>query len=331
MGIKHRKGYSHMANQRTSYRIKNWPQYNQALKNRGSITFWFAEEQQNTWKSSKKSEKKGRPEVYSDSAIECLLVLKQVYNFPLRALEGFMKSIINLSQLDLVCPDYTTISRRTGSLDIQLPKNLKSGARLNILVDSSGLKIFGEGEWKTRQHGISKRRTWRKLHIAISLDTQEIVGTVFTTRNVSDCQVFDHLLHSIDSPIDSVYGDGAYDTVNCYNICDSYGAVPIIPPNIRAKKQKRANYNHALRHRDLAVEVIECYGGDIEGRKQWKKDFGYHKRSLVETGFFRIKTLFGSKLKCRKFINQANEAVARCVALNKMTGLGMPQSYQFIS
>lgn len=320
-----------MKTQKIRYGIKNWPQYNQSLKNRGSITVWFSEEVQSGWKSSKKSDKKGHPEVYSDAAIECLLVIKQVYNFPLRALEGFMRSIIDLSKLDLICPDYTTISRRTGSLDIELPKKLKAGESLNILVDSSGLKIFGEGEWKTRQHGISKSRTWRKLHIAISADTQEIVGTVFTTRNVADCQVFEHLLHSIDAPIDSVYGDGAYDAVNCYNICDSYGAEPIIPPILGAKKQKRSKYNHALRHRDLAVEVIECYGGDIEGRKQWKKDFGYHKRSLVETAFFRLKTLFGSKLKYRNFINQANEAVARCVALNKITGLGMPQSYQFIS
>ena len=159
MGIKHRKIYPHMATQRTSYRIKNWPEYNRALKNRGSITFQFSEEEQNGWKSSKKSEKKDDPEVYSDPAIECLLVIKQVYNFPLRTLEGFIKSIINLSQLDLVCPDYTTISMRTGSLDIQLPKNLKGGEPLNILVDSSGLKIFGEGEWETLQDGISKRKT----------------------------------------------------------------------------------------------------------------------------------------------------------------------------
>ena len=80
------------------------------------------------------------------------------------------------------------------------------------MVDSSGLKIFGEGEWQTRQHGISKRRTWRKLHIAISADTQEVVGRVFTTRNITDCKVFDHLLYSIDAPIQSVGGDGAYDT-----------------------------------------------------------------------------------------------------------------------
>ena len=146
-------------------------------------------------------------------------------------------------------------------------------------------------------------------------------------RNITDCKVFDHFLYSMDAPIQSVPGDGAYNTVNCYNICDSCGAEPIISPMIRAKKEERSNYTHALRHRDLAVEVIKCYGGAIGGRK----DFGYQKRSLVEPPFFKLKILFGSKLTCRTFINQANEAFARCVALNKMTGLRMPQSYQFIS
>ena len=322
-----------MTSKTTSHRIKNWPKYNEALKNRGSITFWFSEEEQNGWQSRTKSGKKGRPEMYTDMAIQCLLVTREVYKLTLRALQGFMESIIEISNLDLRCPNYTTISKRAKSLKIEMPKNLKVGEALHVLIDSSGFKIYGEGEWKTRKHGVSKRRTWRKLHIAICAESQNIVGAMLTTNNVGDSEVFGNLLDRINGPIASVSGDGAYDTVGCYRACDCYGAEPIIPPRKGGKKQANNSneYDSALEKRDLALDMIESYGGGEEGRKQWKKESGYHRRSLVETGFFRIKTLFGSKLKSRLFCNQAKEAFARCVALNKMTGLGMPGSYQVIS
>jgi len=188
------------------------------------------------------------------------------------------------------------------------------------------LKIYGEGEWKTRKHGISKRRTWRKLHIGLCAETQSVVGAGLTTNDIGDCEVFGDLLDTIDAPIASVYGDGAYDTVGCYKACNLYGANPIIPPRRGAKKQRR-NKDEALKKRDLAIERIEAHGGDDEGKKRWKKEVGYHRRSLVETHFFRHKTLFGANLRSRLFCNQATEAFAMCAALNKMTSLGMPDSY----
>jgi hypothetical protein len=322
-----------MTTKTTSYPLRNWPKYNEALKNRGSITFWFSEDEKNGWKSQKKADGKGRPEMYSDTAIQCLLVTREVYHLTLRSLQGFMESIIKVSDLELRCPNYTTISKRSKSLNIQMPKTIKTGESVHVLIDSSGFKIYGEGEWKTRKHGVSKRRTWRKLHIALCAESQSVVGAILTTNNVGDSEVFGNLLDTIDAPIASVSGDGAYDTVDCYDACDCYGAEPIIPPRKRAKKQvnKEGDDDFSLKKRDLALDIIESYGGDSEGRKLWKKESGYHRRSLVETGFFRLKTLFGSQLKSRTFPNQAKEAFARCVALNKMTRLEMPDSYQVIS
>jgi len=322
-----------MTSKTTSYRIRNWPEYNEALKNRGSITFWFSEDEKNGWQSQKKLEGKGRPEMYSDTAIQSLLVMREVYRLPLRALQGFMESIIRISALELRCPNYTTISKRAKSLNIQMPKKLKTGESVHLLIDSSGLKVYGEGEWKTRKHGISKRRTWRKLHIALCAESQNVVGAILTTNNVVDSKIFGNLLDTINAPINIVSGDGAYDTVDCYYACDCHGATPIIPPRKGGKKQKSNDGKDAfpLKKRNLALDIIESYGGGTEGRKEWKQEIGYHRRSLVETGFFSLKKLFGSQLKSRIFCNQAKEAFARCVPLNKMTGLGMPDSYQVIS
>ncbi len=315
---------------KTSHRISNWYQYNKSLKERGSITFWFSEDEKKTWKSQKKSKGKGRPELYSDSSVQCMLLIRAVYHLPLRGLQGFVESLILLSKLNLPCPNYTTICKRAKDLQIQIPKHMKLGEPIHVLVDSSGLKIYGEGEWKTRIHGIGKRRTWRKLHIGVCADTQSIVGAVLTTNNVGDSEVFGRLIDTVDGSIGSVSADGAYDTVGCYDVCDCYGAKPIIPPRRGAKKQSYSE-DLALKKRDLAIDIIELYGGGDEGRKQWKKEIGYHRRSLVETSFFRYKTIFGSKLKSRSFRNQATESFAKCAALNKMTRLGMPNSYQVIT
>jgi len=310
------------------YRIRNWSKYNEALVKRGSITFWFSDDAIKSWESRERTGLRGRPQAYTDVAIQCMLMIRSVFHLPLRGLEGFTSSLITMLNLDLSCPDYTTVCKRCKSLNIRLPKLVKPGQKLHVLVDSSGFKIYGEGEWKTRKHGISKRRTWRKLHIAVCAETQSIVGAVLTTNDISDSQVFAPLLDGIDSPIDSVYGDGAYDAVDCYDICDSHNARLIAPPRRGAKKSSSDTLYGFLAYRDQAISMIEKLGGDETARKEWKKRSGYHKRSLVETQFFRLKTIFGSNLRSRMFDNQAVESFARCAALNMMTGLGMPQSYK---
>jgi hypothetical protein len=196
---------------KAKYRISNWREYNEALVNRGSLTFWFDEEAIEAWHETHPSGRRGAPRLYSDIAIECALTLGAVFRLPLRASEGLVSSVIELTRLALPTPDYTTLCRRRGALQVLLPRQLPNGA-VHVVVDATGLKVFGEGEWKVRQHGYGKRRTWRKLHLAVDEASHEILAAVLTTRDVGDNEVFADLLEQIDEPIEQVSADGSYDS-----------------------------------------------------------------------------------------------------------------------
>lgn len=195
------------------YRIRNWRQYNQSLVNRGSITFWFDEDTIKNWYSVERSNKPGRPDTYSDDAIRCGLLIKAVFRTALRALQGFLSSIIKVLQLDIACPHYSVFSRRAKGLRIPLRRLIKPGEKLNVVFDSTGMKVFGEGEWKVRKHGYSKRRTWRKIHVGMCADTGQVVVSAMTSNNVSDDEAMIHMMEALEgTPIGDVLGDGAYDT-----------------------------------------------------------------------------------------------------------------------
>jgi IS5 family transposase len=307
--------------QKQKYRVKNWNEYNEALVNRGSLTVWFDEDAIEQWHETHDTfGKQGAPKIYSDIAIICALTLKSVYRLPFRAAEGFLNSIINMLNLPLSVPDYTTLCRRQSALDINLlPSELEKAK--HIVIDSTGLKVYGEGEWKTRTHGISKRRTWRKLHLAINVDTHEIEASVVTTNDVHDSQVFVDLLDQISGEIDKVGADGAYDPHDCYNAVDDRGAKAIIIPRENSVIKQHGNSKQKALPRDETIREIRK-----KGRKKWKQMNDYHKRSLAETAMYRIKQIFGGHLSSRLFKNQAVEAFLRCRALNIMTQLGMPES-----
>jgi hypothetical protein len=146
------------------YRIRNWPQYNKSLVKRGSLTLWFDEESVKKWHEIKKTGGRGRPPKYTDIAILCMLTLKVVFRLPLRATQGLAASLIDLLKLSIESADYTTLCRRQKHLKVPLQKRMAGSESLHAVFDSTGLKVFGEGEWKVRQHGYSQRRTWRKLH-----------------------------------------------------------------------------------------------------------------------------------------------------------------------
>lgn len=311
---------------KATYRIRNWTEYNRSLINRGSITFWFSDDHTKSWLSDGGKHSRGRPQVYSDVALECIVLIRSVFHLPLRGLQGFVESLIKRSDLGLPCPNYTTVCKRAKQLKIDLPRHIKPGENIHVLVDGTGLKVYGEGEWKTKKHGTSKRRTWRKLHVAICAESQYLLSGVVTTNSVSDSEVLGELLDGIEGPIGSVTGDGAYDTMACYDECKERGAKPIIPPRRGGRKSRNNDPNRKAR--DEALDRIAELGGDDEARKKWKQENCYHKRSLVETYFFRFKTIFGGNLRSRTFANQATEVFAKCAALNKMTQLGMPQSYR---
>lgn len=310
------------------YRIRNWKQYNESLVNRGSITFWFDEAAINKWHCSEKSGKPGRPDTYSDDAIRCGLMIKAVFRIALRALQGFIKSLITILGLDLSCPHYSVFCRRAKDLQIPLRKLLKPGEKLNVIFDSTGVKVYGEGEWKVRKHGYSKRRTWRKVHVGMCADSGQVVVSGMTSNNVSDDETMIHMMGTLEGvPLGDVLGDGAYDTTDCRGAIYDLGGNPIIPPDKTAKVQKRCPLP-CLKTRDQAIQRIEEIGE--EGRAQWKKEVNYHRRSLVETFVYRYKTILGDRLASRKQWTQATEVSIKIDVLNRMIELGMPKSYKVI-
>jgi hypothetical protein len=310
------------------YRIRNWKQYNQSLVNRGSITFWFDEAAIEKWYSAERLDKPGRPETYSDDAIRCGLVIKAVFRTALRALQGFISSIIKALGLDLICPHYSVFSRRAKGLQIPVRRLLKPGEKLNVVFDSTGLKVFGEGEWKVRKHGYSKRRTWRKLHVGMCVDSGQVVVSAMTSNNVSDDEAMIHMMGPLEGlPLGDVLGDGAYDTADCREAVYDLGGNAVIPPDKNAQAQKRRQVP-ALNERDKAIRRIQELGD--EGRSLWKKEVGYHRRSRVETLMFRYKTILGERLTARREWTQATEVSIKLDVLNRMIELGMPQSYKVV-
>ena len=317
-----------LSKEKSCYRITNWPAYNKALKERGSLTLWIEEGALSSISGEQKT-KRGRPQHYSDDLIEMILQLKGVFSLPLRSVEGFTRSLLKLIKLDRACPDYTTLSRRGKFLSIDKKRIATSDGPIEIAIDSTGLKVFGEGEWKVRKHGPSKRRKWRKLHLAVNVETGEIMASVLTNNNVHDTGVIEEICEQIPDEITACSGDGAYDTQQTRRCLHKRGIAQKIPPQKNAVPQSTLEpdkYDEALRERDEAIDEIDAYGGDDIARKIWKIESGYHKRSLSENAMFRRKTLFSPKLSARNFENQQVESAIIINAMNKMTALGMPKS-----
>lgn len=306
------------AQRKLTYRITNWRQYNESLVARGSVTVWFSEEALASWQHPNVESKVGRPFVYSDSAIECLLTLRELFKLPYRQTEGFGRSLIALLGVEAAIPDYSSLAKRAAKLGVSLAIANKRGA-IDVVVDGTGLKVFGEGEWKTRTHGKSKRRTWRKLHLSVNPDTREIVAETLTENSSHDADAVEELLSQIDQPISKFYGDGAYDKWKVYETLQARSVAPVIPPQHNAKIKQHGNSAAEPLPRDEAIRAIRR-----SGRRRWKQVAGYHRRSLAETTVYRVKQTFGDRLKNRRLPNQRTEARIRCKILNRFTQLGMP-------
>jgi hypothetical protein len=305
------------------YRIRNWKQYNDALVNRGSLTLWVDQAALQAWRYRGPAKRGGQFD-YSDTAIQCLLTLRAVYHLTLRATEGFARSLFGLMRLDLPVPDYTTLCRRAGTLCIDLPR--EASGPLHLVLDSTGLKVYGEGEWKVRQHGYSRRRTWLKLHLAIDPETHEIQAAMVTEPGVTDAEAVPDLLGQVVNPIEGVGADGAFDQAEVYRECERRGAVAVIPPRRDAVIQRHGNSSGPRLARDENLRRIRKIG-----RAAWKEESGYHRRSLAETAMFRMKAIFGGGVSSRRPAQQAKEVGIRCRALNIMTHQGMPVSERVVA
>lgn len=288
-------------------RKRKWSQYNKSLVQRGSITFWIDETFLKT--SNFKESTKGRPK-FKPAIILMGWVLKTAYHLTFRSLEGYFNSLLALLKVENTCPNYTLFCKRGREVAALLPC-LSLRKPLEIVIDASGLKIYGEGEWKTLKHGREKRRRWIKVHVGVDPKSGECLSLSITSEKQADTSQFSTLIKAAPKSILRAYADGAYDTTDCRKLLFARGIEDIIPPRKTAKIRKEKE----LSHRNQSIKEITGLGGDY---LLWKNLKGYGRRSLVETFFSRLKLLFGERLHCRNFTNQKLETIMRVYHLNKM-------------
>ena len=308
----------------STYRTRNWSEYNRALIQRGSISIWIDEKSVKNWFSSHHTCRVGRPATYSDEAILMLLIIREAYKCSLRNLQGFVQSLFHVMGLNLPVASYSQISRRAKSLYKRMNRLTQGKKTRHIIFDSTGLKVHGEGEWKVKVHGKNKRRTWRKFHIGIDAETQDILCCELTGNDKGDAEMAEQMLGKLPGRVESARGDGAYDASRFRKKVHDKGGICIVPP------PRDATYKGTVeagweKERDEAIAAIHGFGGGDTGRRLWKMCSGYHERSLAETAMFRIKKMIGGGLKARLIGSQKTEAICKCMVINKMNKLGMPK------
>jgi Transposase DDE domain len=309
-----------------TYKIKNWKKYNKSLEKRGDFSIWIEGSVLSSWIDLTPKKVVGEC-LYPNAVIETCLILSKIYHQKLRQTVGFVRSLMKImGHKSIMIPDFSTLSRRQSSLKVEFSNafsRLEKGEKLDICIDSTGLKVYGEGEWKVRKHGASKRRTWQKLHIGINAHTQEIISAKLTTNSEDDAATAKVMLKDKIHQIKSFRGDGAYDDTT-FRKCLGDEVTQIIPPPKNAvvcKPTKKKPVPAHLFQRNTAVERIA-----VVELKEWKKEKSYHVRSLNEVAMFRFKTVFGGELDARKFENQETEVLLKCKILNRFAQMGMPQS-----
>jgi len=305
---------------KTKYRVKNWPAYEKSLRRRGDITVWFDEGAIAAWKAPS-SGRPGGQHRYSDLAIVTALTLPAVFHLALRQTEGFLASLIRLMGLDLMTPDHTTLSRRSCTLKVAPLAKIHDGP-IHLVIDSTGLKMVGDGEWLAYKHKTSNtRRSWRKLHLGIDSDGF-IVATELTDSSVDDASVGTTMIDHMEAAIARFTADGAYDTRAIYAALAASGEADVtivVPPKKTAVVDPRAAGPWRQRN-DAIARITEV------GRRQWRKEAGAPQQARAENGMFRYKRIIGDGLRARKFEAQKREAAIAVNVLNRMTSLGIPKS-----
>ena len=304
---------------KTAYRVKNWREYDKSLRDRGDITLWISQDAIDAW-TPPQTGKRGAPPMYSDVAIETALTLRLLFHLPLRQTEGVLHALLTLMGVALPCPDHTTLSRRNATVAIRQQVDRASAGPIALIVDSSGLKVCGQGEWHTQKHGEKTCKRWKKLHIGV--DAQGwIVASKLTESSEQDPSHVPELLTQIAREIECFIGDGMYDKEPVYTSVahHSPGARIIIPPRKDAVLSPTGTT--APTQRDQHLLAIER-----AGRSQWKRTSGYYAQSHAENTFSRFKRIFGGTLRAKRDASQEREAALACELLNRMQALGRLQS-----
>ena len=315
-------------------KVVNWREYDESLRRRGSLTVWFSDEVIEAWKASPRTGRGGRPE-YSDLAILTGLTLKAVFRLAYRQTEGLIGSVIGLLGLDLAVPDHSTLCRRAETLEVPRPKPRGAGAGaddaaggadggaepVHLLVDSTGLKLIGAGEWLVEKHGTKRRRSWRKMHLGVDADTGRIVAATLTDRDEDDAAQVGPLLDPVAEPVASVTADGAFDQDRVYaDVAERHpDADVIVPPRSTAVPSATAETVPTQRDRHLRL-IAE------KGRMGWQKATGYNARARAEAAISRYKRVIGDGLHARTDRRRATEVNVGVHALNRMLELGRPES-----
>ena len=237
------------------------------------------------------------------------------FGLPLRQTVGLVASLIEMAGLDWPVPDYSTLCRRQARIQVLIPYR-RSGARLNLLIDSTGIRFRGDGEWLARKHGATRRREWRKVHLAMDTATGDIRAVEFTSSRQGDSPLLPELLSQIpaDEEIETVTADGAYDTRRCHAAILEHGAEPIIP--IRRNGRAWKPDCPAATSRNETLRATRFLGRSI-----WKKWTGYHARSRVEARMNRLK-LFGERIMSRDPDRQTAEIQIRIAIMNRCSAPG---------
>jgi hypothetical protein len=307
----------HIPKQR--HRVTNWAEYDAALRQRGSLTIWFTEEAIAAWRAEPRRTRGGQPH-YSALAIRTALTLRAVFRLALRQTEGLIGSILHLLGLDLAVPDHSTLSRRAETPEVAKPYPSSRGP-VHLLVDSTGLRLCGPGEWLIEKHGTRRRRSWRKLHIGVDAETGQILVSELTASDVDDGSQVELLLDQIAAPLASFTGDGAYDQAGVYGIIGKHypEADVIIPPRSTAVLSDGVQTTPTQRDRHLQ-SIAE------HGRMGWQKASGYNQRALVKSAIGRLKRVIGDTLRSRTDRRRTTEITIAVHALNRMLELGRPKS-----
>lgn len=301
-------------------RVTNWSEYNEGLRRRGDLTVWISEEALGLWSAPPRTTRGGQRK-YSDLAVEVCLTLSVVFKQPLRQTQGLMRSVVRLLGVEIIVPDFSTLSRRGNGLTLQTKPRVHSQSGIHLVFDSTGLRIFGEGEWLEEKHKTKpKRRSWRKLHLGLDIVSGEIVCSDPTKDDVGDPTALPDLLDQVDSPVDRFLADGAYDGEPTSDLLAArFGSMieVTVPPPGNAILSPNAAKDPTARDRHIA----EIAAG---GRTAWQQATGYNQRSRGEILMGRWKTVIGAKLKACGIENQKTETRIGVRILNRLTGLGRP-------
>lgn len=302
------------------FRVTNWAEYDAGLRRRGSLTLWVTDEAIVGWQAPPRPTAGGQS-CYSDLAIETGLMLRLAFHLPLRQTEGLMASVFALMGVSLATPDHSTLSRRAMTMT-----SISKGCRLpdepvHLLIDSTGLKVYGAGEWLQEKHGVRARRTWRKLHLAVDANTGMIMASTLTENDAGDPSQMAPLLDQVDAGIASVTADGAYDGAPTYDTVPARaGDIPvIIPPHVTAVLSAAADHHPSQRDQHITLMAAK-------GRLGWQEETGYGRRSLVETAMGRYKAIIGPSLHARSLPGQRAETAVGVAVLNRMLYAGRPNS-----